>query len=101
MGTTESIKIIANILGVDEEKLNTVTNEVNLNDKMNGDDCRQLLNLGFPIFDEIAKLKGCSKAEVKELIRLGKLSAVDYNNIILANYFINKHNEMLALKEKS
>ncbi|SHG13716.1 hypothetical protein [Chryseobacterium vrystaatense] len=98
MGITESIKIIANMLGVDEEKFNTVTNEVYLNNKMNGDDCRQLIDLGFPIFDEIAKLKGCSKAEVKELIQLGKVTAVDYNNIIITNYFIQKHNELFIIK---
>jgi hypothetical protein len=101
MEITESIKIIANMLGVDEEKFNTVTNEVYLNDKMNGDDCRQLIDLGFPIFDEIAKLKGCSKAEVRELIQSGIVSSADYNNILLNNYCIHKHNEMLALKEEN
>ncbi|MGG7549792.1 hypothetical protein ACQ7CX_04135 [Chryseobacterium arthrosphaerae] len=101
MGITESIKIIANILGVDEDKFNTITNTVYLNDKMNIDDCSQLFNLGFPIYDEIAKLKDCSKAEAKELVISGKITSADYNNILLSNYFIQKHNEIFELKEKS
>ncbi|WP_284459536.1 hypothetical protein [Chryseobacterium sp.] len=101
MGTTESIKIIANMIGIDEEKLNTVTTVVYTNERMNTDDCRQLLDLGFPIFDEIAKLKDCSKPEAAELVISGKVSSVDFNNILLCNYYIQKHNEILELKEKS
>ncbi len=57
MGITESIQIIATILGVDEDKFNTITNTVYLNDKITINDCTELLNLGFMIYDEIAKLK--------------------------------------------
>ncbi|MDQ1859016.1 hypothetical protein [Chryseobacterium sp. WLY505] len=98
---TQSIKIIADTIGVEEEKFNTITNVVYLNDKMSIDDCTQLLNLGFPIYDEISKLKDCSKAEAKELVISGNVTSVDYNNILLSNYYIQKHNEIKNLKEKS
>lgn len=98
---TQSIRIIANTIGVEEEKFNTITNVVYLNDKMNIDDCTQLLNLGFPIYDEIAKLKDCSKAEAKELVISGKVASVDYNNILLSNYYVQKNNEINDLKVKN
>ncbi len=98
---TQSIRIIADTIGVEEEKFNTITNMVYLNDKINIDDCTQLLNLGFPIYDEIAKLKKCAKAEAKDLVISGKVTSVDYNNILLSNYYIQKHNEIINLKEKS
>lgn len=101
MGITESIKIIANMIGVEEDKINIITNTVYLKDRVNTDDCRKLLDLGFPIFDEIAKLKDCTKEEAKDLVISGKITAVDYNNIMLSNYHIQKYNDILASKEKS
>lgn len=95
---TQSIRIIANTIGVEEEKFNTITNTVYLNARMTIDDCTQLLNLGFPIYDEIAKLKDCSKAGAKELVISGKVTSVDYNSILLSNYYIQKHNEISELK---
>lgn len=87
MDITESIKIIAKHVGVDEAKFNVITNEVYKNDKMNVDDCRQLQEFGFPIYHEISKHKEVSVSEAKTLIIEGKVSAVDYNNIMLKNFF--------------
>lgn len=94
MDITESIKLIAKALGVDESKLNIVTNEVYKNDRLNGDDCRQLQDLGFPIYKEIAKLKETTISEAREIIREGKISAVDYNNIMLTNFFTEQNKSL-------
>lgn len=94
MDITESIKIIAKHLGVDEAKFNVITNEVYKNNKMNSDDCCQLQELGFPIYHEIAKHKNVTVYEATKLIIEGKISAVDYNNIMLKNFFTENNKSL-------
>lgn len=69
---------ISNGLGIEFEKLQDVFYQIKSKNRMDGDDYRQLISLGFPITKALATLRKCSINEVNQLIASG---GIDYNQI--------------------
>lgn len=92
------IEDIAIGLSVPSEKIKVVYDNVKLKGIMQGDDLRQLTEIGIPMVKELAALYGKTATEIKLMVQNGEIDFKHFGAVFL--YLTNEGGMFYELKKK-